>query len=95
VRLSARPYAYAKSGQPARARQIIRDALAQPDAEHQAYHVAGPFVGLGEYDEALTWLERAVVRQVHDVIFLHVDPRLEPLRSLPKYRELAGRDGWE
>ena len=88
-------YAYAMAGQPARARQIVKTALRQPDVEYQAYHIAGAYVGLGEYDEALTWLERAVTRQLHDVIFLYVDPRFEPLRPLPAYRELVRRGGWE
>ncbi len=88
-------YAYAVAGDPPRARQIINDALKQPDAVAQAYHLAGAYVGLGEYDEALKWLERAVAHQLHDVIFLYVDPRFEPLRPLAKYRELIRQGGWE
>jgi TolB-like protein/DNA-binding winged helix-turn-helix (wHTH) protein/Tfp pilus assembly protein PilF len=88
-------YAYAKAGNLSRARQIVKEALTKPDVDYQAYHLAGAYVGLGEYDEALKYLERAVARQLHDVIFLNVDPRFEPLHSHPKYRELLRQGGWE
>jgi TolB-like protein/DNA-binding winged helix-turn-helix (wHTH) protein/Flp pilus assembly protein TadD len=88
-------YAYGRAGRTAEARQIIRTTLESPGAESQAYYLAGAYVGLGEHDEALKWLETAVRAQVYDVIFMHADPRLDPLRSLPRYRELARLGGWE
>lgn len=88
-------YAYAAAGRNTEARRIVAEALASPDVEYQAYHLAGAFVGLGDYDAALEWLELALARQLHDVIFLYVDPRLEPLRGLPEYQDLVRRGGWE
>ena len=88
-------HAYALAGRPADARRIIAEALASPDVEAQAYQLAGAYAGLGDLDEAMTWLERALFRQLHDVIFMAVDPRLERLHDLPKYRELLRQGGWE
>jgi TolB-like protein/DNA-binding winged helix-turn-helix (wHTH) protein/thioredoxin-like negative regulator of GroEL len=88
-------YAYARAGRTADARRIIRATLESPRADAQAYYLAGAYVGLGEYDEAFKWLEIAIRQQLYDVIFMHADPRLDPLRSLPRYRELVKLGGWE
>jgi TolB-like protein/DNA-binding winged helix-turn-helix (wHTH) protein/thioredoxin-like negative regulator of GroEL len=88
-------HAYARAGRTAEARRIIRATLDSPGAENEAYYLAGAHVGLGEYDEAFKWLEIAIRRQLYDVIFMHTDPRLDPLRSLPRYRELVRLGGWE
>jgi TolB-like protein/DNA-binding winged helix-turn-helix (wHTH) protein/tetratricopeptide (TPR) repeat protein len=88
-------YAHGRAGRQDEARRIIAHALAQPDAEAQAYYVATAYTGLGDHDEAVEWLARAVSRQVHDVIFMHVDPRFEPLRARSGYRELVRLGGWD
>jgi TolB-like protein/Tfp pilus assembly protein PilF len=88
-------YAYAVSGRTAEARRILQAAMAAPDVEYQAYHLASAYAGLGEYDQALSLLERAVDRQLHDAIYINVDPRFEALRGLPRYRELLRRGGWD
>ena len=95
VRRCDRPIAYALAGRKEEARRLVRAGLAAADAAYQSYQLAGAYLGLGEYDEALTWLEKAVSLATADVILLKVDPRLAPLREHPRYRELLRKGGWD
>ncbi|HEY7500418.1 MAG TPA: tetratricopeptide repeat protein [Vicinamibacterales bacterium] len=87
-------YTYALAGQKHHARRLVDEALNSPDVEFEAYHIAAAYVGLGEYDEAIKWLDLAVTRQLYDVIFLYADPRFQPLRELQRYKELLQKGGW-
>lgn len=46
---------------------------------------------LGEKDQAFTWLEKAVIGQTRDLIYLRVTPELAPLRSDPRFEAIAVR----
>jgi hypothetical protein len=46
---------------------------------------------LGNVDAALQRLERALEERSHDIVFLAVDPRLDPLRGDPRFTRLARR----
>ena len=87
-------YTLAAAGRTAEARRIVGEQLAAPEREIQAYYLASAYVGLGEHDEALRWLTLAVRNQVYDVIYLDVDPRLDPIRSRPEFQSLLREGGW-
>ena len=50
-------------------------------------------LGLGEYDEALTWMERAYEDRRGWLTYLRVNPILDPIRSHPRYLALVGKMG--
>ena len=56
-----------------------------------AYDFATMHTALGEIAPALEWLERAYEERTHRMAFLRVDPRLDPLRGEPRFRELLTR----
>jgi TolB-like protein/tetratricopeptide (TPR) repeat protein len=87
-------YTYASAGRMDAARQIVRDALADPQRELSAYQIASAYVGLGDHDEALRWFSLAVRNQSMDVIFLSADPRLDPIRTRPEFQALLRAGGW-
>ncbi len=58
-----------------------------------AYWFALLHVGLGEQDQALTSLERAYQERSTVLAYLRIDPRLAPLRSLPRFQALVKRLG--
>ncbi len=72
--------------------QTIRTAtrgafgLAYPIALHSAV--------IGETDEAMTWLERAYEQRESLLLNAKVDPRLDPLRSDPRFDDLLRRIGF-
>lgn len=58
-----------------------------------AYYIAIDYVALGQKDMAFRWLERAYHEHEDDMTILKVDPRLDPLRSDPRFTDLLRRVG--
>jgi len=52
------------------------------------YGVALVHAGLGEKDQALVWLDRALEDRSHWLVWLKLDPRLHSLRSDRRYEDL-------
>lgn len=87
-------YAYAVAGKKREARQVLRQL---EDLSHDRYispySMALIYVGLGERDEAFLWLEKAFQDRFWMMAFLKVDPRLDALRSDPRFTDLLRRMG--
>jgi len=86
--------AYARAGQVAAAQKTI--AQLQRDVEKNGvgrYEIALVYAGLGKKQEAFKWLEDAY--DAHDVglLYLKIDPCLDPLRSDPRFDDLVRRVG--
>lgn len=58
-----------------------------------AYATSIVYAALGDHDRALELLEQAVDERSYWVIYLNVDPALDPLRGLPRFEELRRRVG--
>lgn len=86
--------AYARAGQPANAQKTIAE-LEKHVQENGVgrYEIALVYAGLGKKQEAFKWLEEAY--DAHDVglLYLKVDPCLDPLRSDPRFDDLVRRVG--
>jgi hypothetical protein len=50
-------------------------------------------VGLGDLETALEWLEKAYADRDFYLIYLKVDPRLDPLRGDVRFTDLLRRVG--
>ncbi len=48
----------------------------------------------GETEEAMTWLERAYEERDPLLLVVKVDPRMDPLRSDPRFQDLLRRIGF-
>lgn len=79
--------ALAAAGQPAEAHALLDPLLLQPDYL-PSYEIAKALLALGRPAEALAWLERAHRERSHSMVYLAVDPQLERLRGLPRFRAL-------
>ena len=84
--------AYAVAGRRADAEQIARD-LAQLQHQNGSVdaNIALIYVGLGENDQAMYWLEKAYQARFEAVML--VRPQFDPLRRDPRFRDLIGRLG--
>jgi DNA-binding winged helix-turn-helix (wHTH) protein/tetratricopeptide (TPR) repeat protein len=51
------------------------------------------YAGLGDKDQAFSWADRACVERPGPLIYLKVEPRLNPLRSDSRFRSLLHRLG--
>jgi serine/threonine-protein kinase len=48
------------------------------------------YIGLGELEEAMGWMEKAYLGRDAFLAYANIFPPFEPLRDLPKFRELLG-----
>lgn len=55
------------------------------------YQMAAIHAALGDHESAFEWLDRAVTQRSYWVIYLNVDPALDPLRSDPRFDALRSR----
>ncbi len=57
------------------------------------YFFAGIHIGLGEDDRAMEYLEKSCEEHSHWLIYLHIDPSMDGLRSNPRFQDLLRRVG--
>lgn len=57
------------------------------------YFFAGIHVGLGQLDHAIEYLEKSYADHSHWLIYLHIDPSMDPLRSNSRFQDLLRRVG--
>lgn len=79
-------HTYALAGQQAKARKILHDLLAQKTCD--PYEIAMVYQGLGNRQQALGWLTKIKDKEGELRMLLRLDPRLDSLRSEPRFREL-------
>ncbi|MGI8618146.1 MAG: protein kinase domain-containing protein, partial [Gemmatimonadaceae bacterium] len=84
----------AAGGNVAEARRILDELTAARSTRVvSAWGIGAVHASLGDVDEAFRWLEIAVQEQASGLILLRVHPRLEPIRSDPRYWPLVRRVG--
>jgi tetratricopeptide (TPR) repeat protein len=85
-------YVLGVSGKKTEARRILNDLLLRAKQSYLSpTHIANIYVGLGEKDQALAWLEKGFEARDSHMEFLGVDPMYESLRSDPRFANLLGR----
>jgi TolB-like protein/Tfp pilus assembly protein PilF len=83
---------YAVSGRKEEAKEIIDDLQSQHDQDTSAdAYIAMIYVGLGDHDAAMTWLNEAYEARFKASILLH--PAFDPLRSDVRFQDLLRRIG--
>jgi TolB-like protein/DNA-binding winged helix-turn-helix (wHTH) protein len=93
--ISLRGYFQARAGRVTEARQVLSALEAASRTRYvPPYAIALIHAGLGARDAAFEWLGRAYdVRDTH-LIFLTVDPKWDPFRADPRFRDLLARCGF-
>ena len=84
-------HAYALSGRRADALKIAKDMEARLDLNPAAARIALIYVGLGDPDQAMNWLNKAYDARFNPEVL--VRPTFDPLRSDARFRELRRRLG--
>jgi eukaryotic-like serine/threonine-protein kinase len=85
---------YAVSGRQPAAREIISQ-LQQISGERyvSSLYVALIYIGLGEKNEAFTWLDKAYNERCEYLVYLPTEPMADPLRKDPRFDALLKRLG--
>ena len=84
-------YALARGGETTEARVLLAELSAHSDETRAAVSLAWVHTALGEPEAAIGWLEKGYVRRDPWMIWIKVDPRLEPLRDHPGFLKLLSR----
>lgn len=81
--------AYAMAGDTGRAREILRELEDHARRAYVSpYHFAYVYTGLGEMDQAMDWLERAVAERTGPAYSIKGSFLLAPLRGHPRFDAL-------
>ena len=84
--VSALAHAFGISGNPAEAKKLLAQLLAQSREQYVSpYYFAIAYLGMGKNDTAMTWLEKAYADRSNGLVFARVEPELDPLRSNPRF----------
>jgi TolB-like protein/DNA-binding winged helix-turn-helix (wHTH) protein/Tfp pilus assembly protein PilF len=90
--VSALAHAEALSGNHAAANKLLAQLEALSKKQYVSpYYVAIVYLGLGKNDMAMDWLEKAFTDRSNGLVFLKVEPELDPLRSNPRFIALQNR----
>lgn len=87
-------YAYALAGKRDEARKLLREL----DRRSQTKHVTPDefaliYMGLGEKERALSYLEKAYSERANALVYLRADARFDVLRAEPRFKDLVRRIG--
>ena len=86
--------AYAHAGRRTDALRLLAELKTR---NQKGYVPAAAFItaylGLGDYDEAFVWFERAYQEQSNILQFLKVHPFFDPVRADPRFKDLVHRVG--
>src|SRR5215467_11222196 len=84
-------YSYAASGKTRRARSFLNAIAKQPGTS--PYALGMIHAQLGDRNLAQDWLERAYRERNYQIVWLKVDPALDPLRRTRRFQDLLNRVG--
>jgi tetratricopeptide (TPR) repeat protein len=91
---SALAQALGAAGQREKALEILDELTKLAKQKYvAAYFFAGIHIGLGEDDRAIECLEKSFEEHSHWLIYLHIDPSMDALRSNPRFQDLLQRVG--
>jgi eukaryotic-like serine/threonine-protein kinase len=84
----------ATAGRRNEAIQILDDLTKLAAQKYVApYFFAGIHIGLGDSDRAIECLEKSYEEHSHWLLYLHLDPGMDALRSNPRFQDLLQRVG--
>jgi DNA-binding winged helix-turn-helix (wHTH) protein/TolB-like protein/Flp pilus assembly protein TadD len=83
---------YAVWGKRIEAHEVLAELIKKSEQTYVSdYDVAVIYAGLGDRDQAFNWLDKAVEQHSFWLSWLKLDPRLDPLRSDPRFSHLLQR----
>ncbi len=81
--------AYARSGNRPEALKLLASLSLQAQREYVSpYYIAVVYAALGENNQALDWLDKAYADRSNGMVFLKMDPDLDPLRTNPRFQAI-------
>ena len=91
--LTRRAYVLGRMGRTAEAKELLGE-LEQATRPVPPYEIAAVHAGLGDANRAFAWLEKAYAARDVNLVFLPVDPKMDPVRSDARFQVLLDRCGF-
>ena len=90
--VAALGHAFAVSGNRGEAQRLLAELKGLSESRYVSpYNIALIYLGLREKEQARQWLEKAYDEKSFEMNWIKVEPRLDPLRSDPRFTELLRR----
>jgi TolB-like protein/DNA-binding winged helix-turn-helix (wHTH) protein/Tfp pilus assembly protein PilF len=90
--ISALAHAEALSGNHAGANKLLTQLEALSKKQYVSpYYIAIVYLGLGKNEMTMDWLEKAYTDHSNGLVFLKVEPELDPLRTNPRFITLQNQ----
>lgn len=85
---------YAETGRKQEAHEILEQIKrAAETRDISAQSIALVYIGMGDKDQAFSWLDKAVEQRSWSLQWLKVDPRWDSIRSDPRFSDIIRRMG--
>jgi len=92
--VAALGHGYALAGRKGEAQQVLKDLSEKSKKTYVSpFDVALIYTALGEKDTAFDWLDKAIDERSTFLVYSKWEPRLDPLRSDPRFKNLLHRVG--
>jgi len=87
-------HAYATAGKKNDAQGVLQALLARATQSYASpFDIALVYTALGDKDAAFSWLDKAVADRSTWLVYSKWEPRLDPLRSDPRFKDVLRRIG--
>jgi len=85
-------HACALAGQKTRATQLLNKLKSEAGTRYvDPFEIGLIYAGLGDKDQAFTWIDKAFAGHTHGITLLKTDPRLDSLRPDPRFQNLLAQ----
>ena len=86
-------HAYGLAGMKRPARNILNQLLiaTSPVSQVSPFDIAWVYLGLGEKDATLAWMDKAFAERCSPLVYQNIEPALDPLRPEPQFQNLLHR----
>jgi serine/threonine protein kinase len=85
-------YAYGVAGKEPEARQVVEELIANINTRFVCpYEIGTTYLSLGQKDKAFLWFDKAYEERSLCIYGMKFDPRLDPIRSDPRYQSIIRR----
>lgn len=86
-------HAYGLAGMKKAARNILSQLLiaTSPVSQVSPFDIAWIYLGLGEKDATLAWMDKAFAERCSPLVYQNIEPALDPLRPEPQFQNLLRR----
>ena len=87
-------FVHARAGRTAEARKILAELEGHADREYVSpVSFSTLFLGLGDIARAVDWAERALEDRRGWLVYVAVNPLMDPMRGHPRFEEIVRRMG--